>query len=138
MYAEEMGGKPTKKAELSWLDESTATTSREKMERLADLFTSKMTVSDSRRPPPQLEPECGQLVTIVKVTRGQVERILGGTDIRKTIGPDNVNPHVLKHWANEVSRPLSKVFKACLEKNTWPFVWKKSLRGVRQQEGLQG
>lgn len=57
-----------------------------------------------------------------EVLRGQVEHLLQMTDIRKIIGPDDISSQVLKNCASEQSGPLSEVFEACLEENTWPLV----------------
>ena len=107
-------------------DSSTATSSKEKAELLADLFAAKMTVGDPRRQPPQLNLECDQPVTTVEVIQEHVEHLLRGIDVKKATGPDNVSPQVLKHCAGELSGPLSEVFKSCLEENTWPSVWKEA------------
>ena len=107
-------------------DGSTANSSREKAELLADLFATKMAVSDPLRPPPQLNLECNDPVTMVEVTTEHVEHLLREIDVKKATGPDDVSPQVLKHCAGELSGPLSEVFKACLEENAWPSVWKEA------------
>ena len=111
---------------LTKQDGTTATSSREKAELLADLFSAKMTVPDPTRPPPRLTQECDQLLTTVEVTQERVERLLREVDIRKATGPDDVSPQVLRHCSSELAGPLSEVFKACVRENTWPSVWKKA------------
>ena len=61
---------------LSKPDRTCATSSREKAELLAEYFAVKMTVGDSRRPPPRLEQEAPQTVTAVEVTREKVVCLL--------------------------------------------------------------
>ena len=41
--------------------DSTATSSREKAELLADFFSTKMNVTDSKKAPSELEQECDQI-----------------------------------------------------------------------------
>ncbi|KAK4327331.1 hypothetical protein Pmani_002163 [Petrolisthes manimaculis] len=49
---------------LTRLDGTTATSSKEKADLLADIFATKMTVADPNRPPPQLAQECDQEITM--------------------------------------------------------------------------
>ncbi|KAK4290453.1 hypothetical protein Pmani_036646 [Petrolisthes manimaculis] len=82
---------------LTRLDGTTATSSKEKADLLADIFATKMTVADPNRPPPQLAQECDQEITMVEVTQGKVEHLLRAVDVRKASGPDDVSPQVLRH-----------------------------------------
>ncbi len=57
-----------------------ATSSKDKAQLLATLFTGKMEVDDPERSPPLLEQQCRETVTKVEVTQGLVERLLQGLD----------------------------------------------------------
>ena len=111
---------------LTKSDGTSATSSREKAMLLADLFSTKMTIEDPGRPPPQLIQECDQTVTSMEVRREQVEQLLRGVDVRKATGPDNVSPQVLRHCASVLAEPLTTVFSSCLRENIWPLLWKEA------------
>ncbi|KAK4305367.1 hypothetical protein Pmani_022729 [Petrolisthes manimaculis] len=50
---------------LTRLDGTTATSSKEKADLLADIFSTEMTVAETNRSPPQLAQECDQEITMV-------------------------------------------------------------------------
>ena len=111
---------------LTKQDGTTATSSKEKAKLLADLFSTKMSVPDPNRPPPQMDQECDQALTEVMVTQEQVERLLRAVDVRKATGPDDISPQVLRHCSEELAWPLTKIFTACAREKTWPVMWNKA------------
>ena len=111
---------------LTWQDGTTATSSKEKADLLADIFFAKMTVADPNRPPPQLGQECDQVITMVEVTQERVKHLLRAVDVRKVSGPDDVSPQVVRHCSNELAGPLTEVFTSCVQENIWPSIWKEA------------
>ncbi|KAK4317340.1 hypothetical protein Pmani_011604 [Petrolisthes manimaculis] len=93
---------------LTRLDGTTATSSKEKADLLADHFSTKMTVADPNRPPPHLAQECDQEITTVEVTQERVEHLLRAVDVRKASGPDDVSPQVLRHCSSELAGTLTE------------------------------
>ncbi|MPC25739.1 hypothetical protein E2C01_018861 [Portunus trituberculatus] len=75
---------------LSKLDGTCATSSRDKVELLAEHFAAMVTVADPTRPPLCLEQEVTQTGTAVDVKRENVMRLLRGIDVRMVTGPDNI------------------------------------------------
>ena len=111
---------------LTRRDGTVATSSKEKAQLLAALFAEKMRVEAPRQPPPHLDQQCEETVTEVEVTQSQVKKILQQLDTKKATGPDDVSPQILKRCASEICAPLTSVFSACLQENTWPSVWKEA------------
>ena len=99
---------------------------QEKADLLAAHFSNKMTVEEPDRQPPYL-PRLGNLVLdSLEVTEGNVAKHLRDINTRKAPGPDNISPFLLKHCAEELSRPLTCIFRQCLSTGTWPSLWKEA------------
>ena len=46
-----------------------------------------------------------------KITLREVsKKVLQSLDVRKLVGPGGVSPRVLKHWARQLARPLTRLF----------------------------
>ena len=70
---------------LIWQDSTTAMSSKERADLLADIFSAKMTVADPNRLSPQLAQECYQVITTVEMTQERVEHLLRAVDTRKGV-----------------------------------------------------
>lgn len=78
---------------LTKQDDTTATSSREKAEMLANLFSARMITGDPTRPPPQMACECNQIVVTEEETQEQVGHLLKEVNANKASGPDDMSPH---------------------------------------------
>ena len=110
---------------LTKQDGTVATSSKEKAQLLANLFTERMKVEVPHQPPPRLEQQRKETVTKMEMTQTQVKQLLRGLDTKKATSPDNVSLHLLKQCAQELSVLLTIVVTACLRENIWPTVWKE-------------
>ena len=97
-----------------------------KAELLAAHFSSKMTTMEPERQPPRLTHLCDQPLNSLVVTEGVVARLLRAVNTRKAPGPDGVSPFLLKRCAEELSKPLTRIFQQCLNLSTWPAAWKEA------------
>ena len=104
----------------------TAATSEDKANVLAQHFSSKMTVPDTRRRPPTLPVLCPTTLEHIQTNEREVEKLLRAINIKKATGPDGISPRLLQKCAKELSSPLTKLFNLCLKSGTWPQIWKLS------------
>ena len=107
-------------------DATVATGSREKAELLASHFSQKMSVEDPDRPTPILSRMTNSSLSTLNVTAVQVEQHLLKLDVNKALGPDDVSPHTLKMCASQLALPLATLYQNCLQRKTWPSVWKQA------------
>ena len=99
---------------------------QDKAELLATHFSSKMTTEEPNRQPPHLPRLCDQMLDLLTVNEDAVARHLRGVSTRKAPGPDNISPFLLKHCAEELTLPLTRIFQQCLHTSTWPTAWKEA------------
>uniref|UniRef100_A0A0P4VXZ1 Reverse transcriptase domain-containing protein n=1 Tax=Scylla olivacea TaxID=85551 RepID=A0A0P4VXZ1_SCYOL len=45
---------------------------------------------------------------------------------KKSMGPGNINPHLLKRCAAKLATPLTQLCRECLTSQTWPALWKQA------------
>ena len=101
-------------------------TNQDKAELLAAHFSSKMTTEEPDRRLPHLTRLCDRALDNLVIDVDAVERHLRSVHTKKAPGPDGVSPHLLKHCAEELSWPLSCIFRQCLSSGTWPTAWKEA------------
>jgi len=107
-------------------DGSVATSSREKAELLASLFSEKMRVHDPDRSSPSLPLVTHSKLSSFVITEAEVRQHLNKVDVHKAIGPDKVSPHTLHKCARQLAAPLASLFQTCLRYSKWPNIWKKA------------
>ncbi len=52
--------------------------------------------------------------------------VLSSIDPSKSMVPDNIHPHLLKAYAQELAYPLTLVYQASLDAGSLPSMWKQS------------
>lgn len=52
------------------------------------------------------------------LSKDSMAKVLHSTITRKASGPDDVSPFLLKHCAEELTKPLTYIFHQCLQTNT--------------------
>ena len=97
---------------------------QEKADLLATHFSRKMTAMDPERQPPRLARLSNRCLDDIVVAEEDVTRLLRSVNVKKAQGPDGVSPYLLKHCAVELSVPLARIFRQCLDSGTWPSLWK--------------
>jgi hypothetical protein len=60
----------------------------------------------------------------ITITENEVENILKILDTSKTIGPDLLNPRLLKEAVSILKYPLCRLFNLSLRLSTFPSEWK--------------
>lgn len=83
-------------------------------------------LNDSNVNTPDLDIMHDFELTDIELTDGQVRDILQTLDISKAIGPDMINPRLLKEAANILCKPLSRLFNMSLNQSKYPSDWKNA------------
>ena len=73
---------------------------------------------------PNFTPLTNNFLTDITFTHAQIAGIIQKLDSKKANGFDNISAAMLKVCPNEVARPLSLIFKKCLESGSFPSAWK--------------
>ena len=107
-------------------DGELAITSQAKADLLAQAFSQKMRTREPLRQPPTLPHLTGTSLDGVVITEDDVRRHLKGTNTSKAPGPDGVSPHFLKKCAEQLTWPLTFIFRQCLQHGVWPSQWKEA------------
>jgi hypothetical protein len=58
------------------------------------------------------------------VSEASVLRLLNKSNSKKSAGPDNITPKLLKHLSNEIYIPLTRLFNKSIEHAVFPNDWK--------------
>ena len=103
-----------------------AVANQAKAELLAAHFSGKMTTEEPDRQPPQLTRLCDHTLDHLMISEDTVVKLLRSTNTRKAPGPDNISPFLLKHCAEELTKPLTHIFRQCLQTSIWPTAWKEA------------
>ena len=107
-------------------DGGLALSSLEKADLLAQTFSQKMRTPDPDRQLPALPRPVASSLEEVLITEDAVRRHLKEVNTKKAPGPDGVSPHLLKHCAEELIKPLVTIFQQCLLSREWPSLWKEA------------
>ena len=102
------------------------TANQDKAELLAAHFSNKMTTEEPEREPPHLPRLCDRTLDNVVVSENVVTRHLRSVNTRKSPGPDEISPFILKNCAEELTKPVTHIFQQCLHTSTWPTAWKEA------------
>lgn len=100
-------------------------TPEEKVQELNAFFTSVFTNEDLEDLPIP-EQVVNESLDHVSITREKVKQKLLHLNVTKTPGPDGIHPRFLRETAEELSLPLSIIFKESLESGKMPSDWKSA------------
>ena len=103
-------------------DEDMAIISQDKAD-LAREFSQKMGTPKPDRQLPTLPRLVALSLESVMISEEAVRRHPKSVNTKKAPGPDGVSPHLLKHCAEELIRPLVVIFRQCLLVRVWPSQW---------------
>ena len=107
-------------------DGELAITSQAKADLLAHAFSQKMKTQEPERRLPTLPRISATSLDGVVITEEAVMRHLKGINTKKAPGPDDVSPHLLRRCAAQLTRPLTFIFRHCLQHGVWPSLWKEA------------
>ena len=106
----------------------TISTDKGKANVLNNFFSSVFTKED-RSNLPEVDRDSkskGNRLTDIDIDVETVKKKLRELDVSKAQGPDQLPARVLKEIANEISEPLTKLFKLTLEQGELPKEWKNA------------
>lgn len=118
-------------------DRSVAIRDNDKAELLAAHFSSEMSVLYPLRVPSELPSLIRASPENPTVTTEQVKSLLLQTDPKKTQGPDNISPHILRRCAGQLAPSLTTILSSILSTSKWPTFWEKSKSGCHTEEKQQ-
>ena len=100
--------------------------STDKASIFASKFASHSTLDDQGCLPPDFPPLTDERLCDLKVSAGQISKLIKELDSTKATGPDSIPVVVLKHLSPELSPILAKLFNRCLKEKCFPTSWKTS------------
>ena len=74
--------------------------------------------------PPQPDQVTGNLINDIEFTMKDVLNKLARFNPNKSAGPDGGSPRILKELANEISKPLYRIFRTSVDQGKLPKGWK--------------
>ena len=95
-----------------------------KAELFNDYFCKQADLNDSETSVPDITDILINGLEQITVTENEVEDILKILDTSKAIGPDLLNPRLLKEAASMLKYPLCTLFNLSLTLSTFPSEWK--------------
>ena len=100
------------------------TSTSDKVELLAKLFSSNSTLDDSGHQLPDFPPRTDVQFSHINVTAASVASIVKNLDPSKATGPDGIPVIVLQECSPELSPKLAKLFKKCISESCFPSSWR--------------
>ena len=100
--------------------------STDKTSIFASKFASHSTLDDQGCLPPEFPNLTDERLCDLKVSAGQISKLIKELDSTKATGPDSIPVVVLKHLSPELSPILAKLFNRCLKEKCFPTSWKTS------------
>ena len=100
--------------------------STDKASIFASKFASHSTLDDQGCLPPDFPPLTDERLCDLKVSAGQISKLIKELDSTKATGPDSIPVVVLKHLSPELSPIFAKLFNRCLKEKCFPTSWKTS------------
>ena len=101
-------------------DPEVLSSSSDKAELFAKMFSSNSTLDDSNNPLPDFPLQTANSISGFKVTVKEVSKLIHDLDSSKATGPDEIPVVVLKNISPEISPILTKLFNRCLKEKSFP------------------
>ena len=111
-------------ADLNKEDGSKTKNDTEKAELLNSFFQSVFTIEDDGPLPDFENYDFENELKHCEVTTSSVKKILSGLNKNKASGPDEIPPSILSEAAEELTEPITLLFRRSLESGTLPSEWK--------------
>ena len=100
------------------------TSSRDKAELFAKMFSENSTLDDSGRELPEFPLRTDSKLSSLDFSAKKVASIIASLDPSKATGPDGIPVIVLQKCSPELSPILSKLYKKCVSESCFPSCWK--------------
>ncbi len=91
---------------------------------LNSFFTSQSILHDENIPSPSFDPVTNVHLDEIIITENEVKTVLSKLNPSKAMGPDKINPRVLKECAEVLCTPLCNMFNLSLQQQKVPRLWK--------------
>ena len=91
---------------------------------LNKFFVDQTKLDDENIQTPHFPQQTTAEIREIKITDDEVLKLLQETNPSKSMGPDNINPKVMKECAQELASPFAKLFNMSLQMNKFPTAWK--------------
>ena len=98
----------------------------EKAEEFNQFFLSYSNIDDSQSSLPDNIDTCQSSLGHIQTNCNEVYDILKSLDPTKAVGPDGINPRILKETASSVAPSLTRLFNYSLDCGKFPSSWKKA------------
>ena len=100
------------------------TSSRDKAELFAKMFSTNSTLDDSDHELPDFPPRTDSILGSIDISPKKVASIIASLDPSKATGPDSIPVIVFQKCSPELSPILSKLYKKCVLESCFPSCWK--------------
>ena len=97
-------------------------------------FSAKIRTPEPDRQLPALPRLCDSSLDTTLITEEAVRRHLKEASTKKPSVSDDLSPHFLKHFAEELSGPLVLVFHQCLQSMVWTSQWEARVTPVHKNK----
>ncbi len=94
---------------------------------LNTFFTSQTILNDENIPVPNVPNMLHRELKHIELNFTEVKSVLKKLNPNKAMGPDAVNPHVLKECGDQLAVPLSRIFNMSLQQGIYPALWKDAI-----------
>ena len=100
---------------------------KEKAEPFNDFFTIQFSLVDnSNELPSVLTKKTCKLLSTVEFSTNDILKIIRNLNPNKAYGHDMISIRMLKICDESICKPLSIIFRSCLENGKFPSEWKKT------------
>lgn len=100
------------------------TSSKDKAELFANLFSANSTLDDTDHPVPEFLLRTDKFIENFDITPAKISSIIATLDISKATGPDGIPAILFQKCSPELSSVLSRLYNKCLSEGCFPSSWK--------------
>ena len=106
-------------------DETEAVNNEGKAKVSRDFFKT-VYVKENQTSPPLMDSRTNARLHDIEITQEMVEALMEKLNVKKATGQDGVHPMLLRECRRELSGPLTKLFRMCLDTGKVPDSWKRA------------
>jgi hypothetical protein len=106
------------------VDNHTISDSIGKAQAFNEYFSSHSNINTTNASLPEERFTCNTSLSDINITENEVTDILQSLDPNKSVGPDGINPRLLKICSKQLSPSLTKLINMSIQKGIFPDCWK--------------